>query len=49
MTKAHPNSNDSRHMFEESTALSGLKRVKLESRVCIKQDLSGAGLGGMQI
>ena len=45
--KAHPNSNDSRRMSEgpESTALSGLKIGKLESRVCIKWVMLGQNWG----
>ena len=47
MPKAHPNSNDSRRMFEgpESTALSHLKIVKLQSRVWIKWPMLGQDWG----
>lgn len=48
--RLNPTPVDSRHMFEgpESTPLSGLKIIKLESRVCTQQDLSGAGLGASE-
>ena len=39
MPKAHPNSDDSRHMFG-GPVLSGLEILKLESRVCIQEDIS---------
>lgn len=46
LPKAHPNSDDSRLMFG-GPVLSGLEILKLESRVCIQEDISPnqAGLG----